>query len=443
MKAPRSLPVLLVLSCLSFVARAEAYTARQQLRVTPIVELVQASRGAVVNIAATHIVDAPDPFLDFFDTHRRRQVKTNSVGSGAVIHPFGYVLTNAHVVAQASELKVIFADGRELPAEVVSSLPESDLALLYVKSATPLPALKLGTSSDLMVGETVVAIGNPVGLGHTVTTGIVSALNREIALSRDVNFTDIIQTDAAINPGNSGGPLLNVLGELIGVNSAIRNDAQNVGFAIPVDRVKALLPELLAVKVRGRVTFGVQWGGEKDGGVEVAAVLPGSPAARGGLKPGHVVRSVAGLPLSGVLDALVTTFEQPIGKRFPVVVFDGHRERALSLVVESLPLPDGDALAKRLFGLAFDELDAKAAGQLGMRAGAGLLVAQVERGTAAHQAGLRAGDLIIQVGRYGVRSLSELGLLLEDLQPRDRVPFVVVRFKGRGYLRSVVVLPAR
>lgn len=440
MKAPLS---FLAVFLIADAVLAEPYTERQQPRVTPIVELVRASRGAVVNIAATHIVDAPDPFLDFFDTHRRRQVKTNSVGSGAVIHPFGYVLTNAHVVAQASELKVLFADGRELPAEVVSSLPESDLAVLYVKSPTPLAALQLGTSSDLMVGETVVAIGNPVGLGHTVTTGIVSALDREVTLSRDVTFTDIIQTDAAINPGNSGGPLLNVMGELIGVNTAIRSDAQNVGFAIPVDRVKTLLPELLAVKVRGRVTFGVQWGGEKDGGVEVAAVLPGSPAARGGLKPGHVVRAVAGVPVAGVLDALVTTLEQPIGQRFPVLVFDGARERALSLRVERLPVPDGDKLAQRQFGLFLVELDAAAARQLGMRAGAGLQVARVEQGTAAHQAGLRPGDLIIQVGRYGVRSLAELGLLLEDLSAGDRVPFVVVRFRGRGYLRSVVVLPAR
>lgn len=419
------------------------YTERQQPRVTPVVELVRASRNAVVNVAATHIVDAPDPFLDFFDTHRRRKVKTNSVGSGAVIHSAGYVITNAHVVAQASELKVIFADGTELPAEIVSSLPEEDLAVLYVRGPGPFTALPFGTSSDLMVGETVVAIGNPVGLGHTVTTGIVSAVDRTLELSNDIRFTDIIQTDAAINPGNSGGPLLNILGEFIGVTTAIRSDAQNVGFAIPVDRVKALLPDLLAVKVRGRVAFGVQWGAERDGGVEVASVVPGSPAQRAGLVPGVVVREVAGHRTAGVLDALVATFEQPIGKPFPVRVFNGTSDRVLALVLEQLPSPDGGRLAMGRFGLSLLELDAKAAREVGLRQGAGLLVSAVVRDSPAHRAGLQRGDLIMQVGRYGIRSLDTLGLFLEDVKAGNRVPFVVVRFKDRGYDRRVVVLAAR
>lgn len=438
--------LLVVALTVAFVRPAVAltgYTARQAPRVTPIVELVRASRDAVVNVAATHVFEAaPDPFLDFFETHGRRRFKTNSVGSGAIIHAAGYVVTNAHVVAQASELKVIFADGTSLPAKLVSSLPEEDLAVLYVQAPKPLAALPLGTSSDIMVGETVVAIGNPVGLGHTVTTGIVSALDRELDLSDEIHFTDIIQTDAAINPGNSGGPLLNVLGELIGVTTAIRGDAQNVGFAIPVDRVRALLPELLGVRVRGQVAFGVEWGGERLGGVEVAQVAAQSPAARAGLKPGVVVRELAGRPTTAVLDALVATLEQPIGKPFPVRVFDGTAERTLSLVLEARR-PNGAQLAKRRFGLELLELDAQAARTIGLREGVGLLVATVEKGSAAARAGLQRGDLVTQVGRYGVQSFETLGLLLEDLRPGDRVPFVVVRLRNRSYARNVVVLPAR
>lgn len=429
-------------------------TEAQKRRVTPVVEVVRENRGAVVNISATQIVTVRDMgfgrMLDFFDTPFSRQMKTNSVGSGAVIHPAGYVLTNAHVVAQASELKVVFADGSELHAEVVATLPEEDLAILRVHppEGRRLQAARLGTSSDLMVGESVIAIGNPLGLQHSVTTGVISAVGRELRMNQEVVFQDIIQTDAAINPGNSGGPLLNILGEVIGVNTAIRGDAQNVGFAIPVDRVKALLPELLRVENQGRIRFGIQWGTEvltPDGveGVTVAHVEADSPAGKAEIEPGAVVTAIAGRRVSGIMDALVTVLEQPVGQPFSMAVERNGRSRHVRIALQELPLPDGAALARARLGLELVELDAQLSRRLGLRPGSALFVKGVEQGGPAARAGLGEGDLIMQVGRYGVRDLDGLGLVLENVSAGDRVLLTMVRVRGRSLLRSGVVLRAR
>jgi len=419
-------------------ASADTYTPAQRPRVTPVVEVVRQNRDAVVNIATTQIVEMRDSFFDLFDGVRRRHMKSNSVGSGAVIHPSGYVLTNAHVVAQASELKVIFADGTELPGEVVASLAETDLAMVRVRPKAPLKALKLGRSSDLLVGESVVAIGNPVGLGHTVTTGIISAVNRDLDGDNGPRLHDIIQTDAAINPGNSGGPLLNILGEQIGVNTAIRADAQNVGFAIPVDRVRSLLHELLGVETRGRVKLGIIWGGETElpaKGVVIAGVEPGSPAQKARLSSGDVVTGIAGLPATSLIDTLIATLEQPVGKPFAVTVQDGLRTKDVRLSIEEIPKPNGGALVFARLGVRLEEVTTSR--------GKGLTVTEVAKGSPAAKAGIRSGDFIVQMGRYGLRDLDTVGLLLERAEPGDEIALVVVRMQGPVVTRSQVLLRAR
>ena len=427
---------------------AGPYTPAQRARVTPVVEAVRRNRDAVVNVAATHIVEVRDQgFLDFFDTQLSRRVKTHSVGSGAVIHPDGYILTNAHVIAQASSLQVIFADKSTLPATVVASLPNEDLAILRVHPNRPLEAVRLGRSNDLMVGETTIAIGNPLGLGQTVTTGVVSALGRELQENDDVTFHDIIQTDAAINPGNSGGPLLNVLGELVGVNTAIRTDAQNVGFAIPVDRVRALLPALLGVKTRGRYRLGIVWGDEaldpeQRRGVVIARVENNSPAQGALLRPGELVTRVAGRPTPSLVDALVATLEQPPGRMFPVTVSDGGVAREARLMIEALPKPDGRRLAWRHFGIRVKRLAPEEADRLGLRSSA-LVIADVGRRGPAAEVGLQRGDLIVQIGRYGVPDFDTLGELIDQVVPGDDVPFTVVRVRGDAIYRSTAILRAR
>jgi serine protease Do len=423
-----------------------AYTAAQQPRVTPVVDVVRRNRDAVVNVAATQIVTVRDSFFSLFDMPGTRQMKSNSLGSGAVIHPDGYVLTNAHVIAHANELKVIFADGTSLPAEIVASLEKNDLAIIRVHPAHPLHAIKLGHSNDLMVGESVIAIGNPVGLKHTVTSGIVSAIGRDLRESDAVVFHDIIQTDAAINPGNSGGPLLNILGELIGVNTAIRTDAQNVGFAIPVDRVRELLPELLGIETRGRVKLGIVWGREVDDpdhGVTIARVEPGSPAQKAQLLAGQVVTAVAGTPARSLIDVLVSALEQPVGKPFPVTVAASGVTQDLKVTIEPLPEPDGSGLAYKLFGMKLARMKAAEMRQYNVRSPIGVVVSSVAKGSPAARVGIQPGDFVVQVDRYPTRELTVVGQLLEQVRPGDEISFVVAGVRGDQLFRSPVVMTAR
>jgi serine protease Do len=439
----RSAALLLATLLTPAFARAD-YTPAQRARVTPTVEVVRANRDAVVNIAATQIVEVRDSIFTFFDGSYRRKMKSNSVGSGSVIHPNGYVLTNAHVVSQASELKVIFADGSELPAALVASLPEYDLAIVKVKPKQPLKAIRLGHSNDLMVGESVIAIGNPLGLQHSVTTGIVSALGRDLAESAEVVFHDIIQTDAAINPGNSGGPLLNILGELIGVNTAIRSDAQNVGFAIPVDRVRELLPELLGVEAGGRGRLGIGWGGEVEGrGVSIAKVEPGSPAQRANLAPGQVVTGVGGAQSSSLIDVLVGTLEQPLGRPFSFSVQDGAARRDVRLAIEEIPKPDGAELALKRLGLRVQELNRTQVARLGYQSPSALVLMGVTPGSPAEEVGIARGDLLLQVGRLPVPDLETLGQALARVQPGQALSLVIERIQGRTRYRSAVGIRAK
>src|SRR5690349_6977922 len=236
----------------SLAARAAAENPPESinLRRTVTVDVVQKTKASVVNIATTKVVlrRVPmgfDPF--WLDTGGDVvRVPANSLGSGFLIHEDGYVVTNHHVIDRARHITVELADGRKLDADLISSDPDADLAVLKIESSRPLPPLPLGDSGDLMIGEPVIAVGNPMGFSHSVSTGIVSALHRDLkGPDEKVLLTDLVQTDAAINPGNSGGPLLNAYGQVIGINTAIRGDAQNIGFSIPVNKLRDLIPELM------------------------------------------------------------------------------------------------------------------------------------------------------------------------------------------------------
>src|SRR5438105_1457555 len=229
-------------------------------RRTAVVEVVERVRAAVVNIHSERTVRGPAAEELF--AHTPSQNRINGMGTGILIDPRGYLVTNQHVVEDVSVIRVRLSDGTTHSARVLTRDHDSDLALLKIDVARPLPTMPLGTSSDLMVGETVIAIGNAYGYEHTVTVGVISALKRDVTLNKEISYKQLIQTDAAINPGNSGGPLLNVNGELIGVNVAIRAGAQGIGFAIPVDSMLRVAGAMLAGKTRGTgataVSHGVQ-----------------------------------------------------------------------------------------------------------------------------------------------------------------------------------------
>src|SRR5207253_3301571 len=272
-------------------------------RRTPVVQAVERSKAAVVNINAQEVVrarTAEDPFEAFFGRFRYRDEVRASLGSGFVFDAAGYVLTNYHVVARGSRIQVGFDDGSDYTAKVVGTDPGGDLAVLKIQGDKKFPAMPLGSSGDLMLGEPVIAIGNPFGLNQSVSVGVVSALHRTVRADNR-SYYDFVQTDASINPGNSGGPLINADGEVIGVCSAIYANAQGIGFAIPIDRALRVAREL----VKSGELAASFWGfdastAEGKPGARVDSVESGSPAGHAGLRRGDLVVNVDRSPVRDV-----------------------------------------------------------------------------------------------------------------------------------------------
>jgi len=419
----RKMVPAVLLTALSVAPTALADDDSRAQRRTPVVDVFEHSRDAVVNISTTRIVEVRSPRFpslwdDLFDLGpgltERRQV--HSVGSGFVVHPDGYIVTNAHVVAQVSDVQVTFADQRTADADIVAVDPEHDLAVLRIPAKSPLRFLKLGRSDDIMVGETVVAIGNPLGFQHTVTAGIVSALHRDLTIAPEVVYKDLIQTDASINPGNSGGPLLNVAAELIGINTAIRGDAQNIGFAIPVDRLWSLLPQMLNIEHRQRVHFGLEVYGPE---AEVRAVHADSPAAQAGLAPGDRLVKLDDQPVRDAIDYYVRLLEHKPGDRIRLDVRRGERSLSAEIPLEAIPPPDGGKLAARLLGMKLGEIPVRERRELGLPGHIGVTVDSIDPGGPADRIGIAPGDLLLRLQRVSVPTVEEVGLALETVQPND------------------------
>jgi serine protease Do len=377
-----------------------------------------------------------DEIFDF-GPPRMRDRRVESVGSGVVVHESGYIVTNAHVVSQASDVQVTFADKQTLAARVVAVDPEHDLAVLKVDAQRPLAYQKLGRSDDIMIGETVVAIGNPLGLQHTVTTGIVSAVGRDLHFNPDVVYSGLIQTDAPINPGNSGGPLLNLNGELIGINSAIRGDAQNIGFSIPVDRLWELLPAMLDIERRQRVRFGL---GVSGGDARVVTVRPDSPAAQAGLHPGDRIVSFNGEPLRDGIDYYVHLLGQKPDSEVRLAVQRGDKQVKVAVPLRSIPLPEGRKLAEEQLGLELEEVPDELRRRYDLPDYANLIVTSVGRRGPAGRAGIIPTDLILRLDRVPVANLTDVGLALEQDKGAQRVFVEGLRLDAdRPFLWSVTL----
>ncbi len=338
-----------------------------------------------------------------------------AVGSGIILTPDGYVLTNNHVVEQAGEVTVQLMDERKFPAQVVGRDARTDLALLKVE-ATGLPVLPLGDSDTLEVGELVLAIGNPFGLEQSVSLGIVNRKGR--ALGSAGPFDDYIQTDASVNPGNSGGPLLNTRGEVVGINTAIIPN-RRVAFAIPINLAKSLLPDLLT---RGRIAWGflgvsiqeltqdlaTALGFAETRGALVNQVLPGQPAEAAGIKRGDIIVAFDGKPVRGVRALQRAVSFTPVGTRVQVQIFRAGKLDTVTVTVGEAATAErlAPAAARRDLGMTVEALDAEKVKKFKLREGEeGLVVTDVAKGGPAAGAGVRAGDLIREVNRKEVRSL--------------------------------------
>jgi Do/DeqQ family serine protease len=388
-------------------------------RRTPVVVAVERVRGAVVNVSAEELVRIRVPsrpssmrdllFGDLFERPRyRKGYAVTSLGSGVIVSADGYVLTNNHVVERGARFRVGLLDGRELIAKVVGTDPSSDLAVLKLDTKERLPFVPMGRSDDLLIGETAIAIGNPFGLAHTVTTGVISAVHRNFKAGDRMLF-DFIQTDASINPGNSGGPLLDIDGRLVGVNTAILGDRNaGIGFAIPIDRARRIAEDLIEHGVVREGYLGVSVSdlpakeGTVDGasgGVVVTSVDAGSPAERAGVKKGDVVESVQGFTPQSAEEFRFRVRDLPIGGTAKLDLRRrGARTLAAVTAVELSPERAAE-LASRATGLSL--------GEERVTGGRVVVVRAVDPRSAAAQAGIRPGDLVREVNSREISTLSD------------------------------------
>jgi len=432
---------------------------------SPFALLAQRARPGVVNVhtsktVARSVTPFPDvprplrPLLGLPPAQPDAGVVVPSLGSGFVISAEGLIVTNDHVVDGVDRIRVVFADGVASEATIVGQDPETDLALIRVERSEGLHPLPLGDSDAILPGDWVVAIGNPFGLDHTVTVGIVSAKGRDIGQGR---YDDYIQTDAAMNPGNSGGPLLDMRGEVVGINAAITPAANAIGFAVPINLAKEILPQL---RSQGRVTRGwlgvavqpltpelaeaLGLGEEHAGrGALVANVQPASPAEAAGIRAGDVIVAYQGQPISDLRALPRAVSAAKVGEAVAIdLLRDGRalRVEATMAALESRAPASAPAAASERqgverWGVDVQELTPALRQRLGID-DPGVLVARVEPGGLAERAGLQAGDLIVEANRQPVASIADLAAALE---PRERPALLLVR---RGDA-SVFVLLAR
>jgi Do/DeqQ family serine protease len=449
-----------LLSILVLAANAGRAGAADPLRETPVVRAVRNASPAVVNVSSAQEVRSRanpfsgfgNPFFDeffkdFFDPRFQRRRQQTSLGSGVIIDGGrGLILTNAHVVQRASTIKVTLQDEREFDAKLIGADPDSDLAVLRIESREPLPALAMGTSDDLMIGESVIAIGNPFGFSHTVTTGVISALNRSIRTDERV-LQDFIQIDASINPGNSGGPLLNISGELIGINTAIYAKAQGIGFAIPIGKAKRIVADLvqygevkqawigiLAQDLDERVAQYLSYPARK--GAIVKAIEPESPAAGAGLREGDVLLSLAGRRIAGLDDYLAAAKAISAGERVEVQIWRGGRTQTLAVSTREFPIEMSDQLAWDLIGIRVEDLTPKNRKEFRLDAKQGVVIRQVQPGSQMARIGVRAGDMVRQIDDASIAGLDDFRRALA--RARQKTSFVLLVQRGdQGYYVTV------
>jgi len=427
--------LLIVLTCLALATAAHADRVSRR---TPVVVALEKAGSAVVNVRTEQIVERrSSPFFgfggslfeDFFGEFGPSRVySSQSLGSGVLVDPRGYILTNAHVIAKASKIFVALPEQlKEQQVSLVGVDTRLDLAVLKLDGEGPFPSLPLGDSDDLMLGETVIAVGNPLGLGHSITTGVLSTAARRLP-SEDGSLSVFVQSDALINPGNSGGPLLNLDGELVGINTAIARQAQGIGFAIPSNVARRVLNDLITYgKTRpgyigllpgevGRAFTRARGGG----GVLVTELEPRSPAAQAGLAVADVILTIDGIPVDTVREFVTLAATYPPGSRMRIGFLRGARESKVALKPAAIPEGYPRTYALKVFGFWVRE---------GQR---GLTVDELVAGGAAEQAGVQPGDLLAEVGGVGVDSLAGVNELLGRNLGVYPLNFLIVR-RNNGY----------
>ena len=424
-------------------------------RRTPIVKAVERVGASVVNINTEEVApavrnpfrDSRNPFFDHFfkEFFPSRDNNRRSLGSGVIIHPEGYILTNEHVVSKATIIKVTLIDKREFDARLVGADIKSDLAVIKIETNENLPHISLGRSDDLMIGETVIAIGNPFGLQHTVTTGIISALHRSIKGGGNRVYRGFIQLDASINPGNSGGPLLNIEGSLIGINTAIFKQAEGIGFAIPINKAKRIINDLIRYgKVRrGWLGVSVQsitkemlsfFNIERVRGVVVTRIMERSPGARAGLKRGDVILSLENIEVNDKTDYSERVSTYPLGNTINMGILRGGKVESVSLKVSLLPASRVADYVKIWLGFTVNKIQQSLVRRYRLVTSQGVVVTSVTPNSVSDKIGVQSGDIIRQVNQVKIENEKDFRAAMVEVAGRDSVLILVQRGQNGYYV---------
>ena len=454
--------MVIVLSiCTQGLIQSTTSLAHELNRETAVVKAVREVSPAVVNISSAYEVrkrTSPfsgfglNPFFeeffsDFFDPRFERRQQHTSLGSGVIIDgKKGLILTNAHVIQKTGTIKVILEDELEMEARIVGADPDSDLAVLKIDSKNRLPAIKMGSSDDLMIGETVIAIGNPFGFSHTVTTGVISAINRSIR-AEDRVYHDFIQIDASINPGNSGGPLLNINGDLIGINTAIYAKAQGIGFAIPISKARKIISDLIQYGEVIQAWIGItvqnmdeelasylRVPGKK--GVIIQSVEPKSPAEKAGLKESDIILSIGNKKVHSVGDYESAAKSLAAGDTIQARLWRSGKKKTVAVATKVFPLELAEELAFKLLGIKVDEITKGVRRKFRIATREGVVISKIKKKSYLARIGAEPGDVIRQIDDYTIQNSEDFKKAIVKFRRKNSLVLLLQR-GDQGYYITV------